>query len=178
MSKAIQVSIPPTSQGNSSGGEAIGTIVSRLTDSFYPASEAQKYLFCDGSTFDKDKYPILFAVLGSQILPDLRNRFLEGNDIGGQIIKAGLPNIVGELHRIAHGYDWSYSNGAFSMTVDPIRGAGLGSGNLQNYTFDAEQGRKAWEEQIYGTAPTDAIYGNSTTVQPPAITVRYYIRAK
>lgn len=38
------------------------------------------WLLCDGSTFDETLYPSLFIALGGNVLPDLRNRFLEGAD--------------------------------------------------------------------------------------------------
>jgi len=35
-------------------------------------SNPQGYLYCDGSTFDETKYPLLYAYLGSNVLPDWR----------------------------------------------------------------------------------------------------------
>ena len=149
----------------------MGTIVPRLSDKFISAAEASKYLYCDGSTFDISKYPKLYTILGINQLPDLRNHFLEGADIGGQIIEAGLPNIKGQFGSVFH-FTVSYGTnplftGPFYLIGNPSRGhlaaGGFDPGN-QDCIFDASR--------------CSAIYGKSNTVQPPAVTVRYYIRAK
>lgn len=36
------------------------------------------WLYCDGSTFDETKYPLLYAYLGTNVLPDLREVGLKG----------------------------------------------------------------------------------------------------
>ena len=38
----------------------------------YKKSNTSGYLYCDGSTFDQTKYPLLYAYLGSNVLPDYR----------------------------------------------------------------------------------------------------------
>jgi microcystin-dependent protein len=38
----------------------------------YKKSNPSGYLYCDGSTFDQTKYPLLYAYLGSNVLPDYR----------------------------------------------------------------------------------------------------------
>ena len=38
----------------------------------YKKSSHSGYLYCDGSTFDATKYPLLYAYLGSNVLPDYR----------------------------------------------------------------------------------------------------------
>ena len=136
----------------------------RLTDVF--ASEAEKgcYLYCDGSSFSTIAYPKLYAVLGTNTLPDLRNRFLQGSDLGFQTIEAGLPNITGRLDFSArHNVG---SRGAFSMSYSSTTGYWNSSDGILyiSANFDASR--------------SNPIYGASTTVQPPAVTVRYYIRAK
>ena len=144
----------------------MGTIVPRLTANFTSTSEAGKYLYCDGSTFDTTKYPKLYAVLGTNQLPDLRERFLEGNNIGGQIIEAGLPNIKGQY--FDHGFDVevTVANGAFYPQWtwrNRCKHAGTDAGtNIMN--FDASR--------------CSSIYGKSDTVQPPALAVNFYIKAK
>ena len=98
------------------------------------------------------------------MLPDLRHRFLQGSDLGFQTIEAGLPNITGRLDFSArHNVG---SRGAFSMSYSSTTGYWNSSdGILYIYAnFDASR--------------SNPIYGASTTVQPPAVTVRYYIRAK
>lgn len=144
----------------------MGTIIPRLTANFVSASEAGKYLYCDGSIYDTAKYPKLYNILGTNQLPDLRNRFLEGTDIGSQIIEAGLPNI-----RATIGYGVDNPNARSSGgAIYSIRGTGneTGGGNARNGII-----------QYFSAANYSSIYKDDiNTVQPPAITVRYYIRAK
>lgn len=40
------------------------------------------FLLCDGSQYDENIYPELFTVLGTNILPDLRNKFIRGDQTG------------------------------------------------------------------------------------------------
>ena len=149
-----------SSASQSSGGEAIGTIVPRLNANFKSESEKKKYLYCDGSTFSASEYPKLALLIGTT-LPDLRNRFLQGNDTGFNYIEAGLPNITGH---VTGALDvWGDASGAFYKS-----GLGTGTGDSDDDNpflyFDASR--------------SNPIYGRSNTVQPPSLTVRYYIRAK
>ena len=54
-------------------GVALGMIVP-----FFIKRERSGYLFCDGSRFDTTKYPLLYAELGTDILPDCREVGLTG----------------------------------------------------------------------------------------------------
>ena len=166
----FSLEVPLTSQSSGSSGEAIGTIVPRLTVNFTSTSEAGKYLYCDGSTFDTAKYPKLYAVLGTNQLPDLRNRFLEGADVGNQIIEAGLPNIIGGFSlgmnlvwpEKPHPYGACFFSGRGNGVTDF---AGYGNNKYLTISFNASRYSHIYKDDI-------------NTVQPPALTVRYYIRAK
>ena len=46
-------------------GNPVGTIIP-----MYKKSNPNGYLYCDGTTFDQTKYPLLYAYLGSNVLPD------------------------------------------------------------------------------------------------------------
>lgn len=46
-------------------GNPVGTIIP-----MYKKSSPSGYLYCDGSTFDQNAYPLLYAYLGSNVLPD------------------------------------------------------------------------------------------------------------
>ena len=94
-----------------------------------------------------------------------------------------MPNITGTFNQGANLHNMSSRRtvGSFYSlgTEYPVGDAPTYNGNWQAiYAFDAERGRKYWHQQTYGNIPIDSIFGNSTTVQPPAVTVRYYIRAK
>lgn len=122
------------------------------------------YLLCNGSSFNKDTYPALYSVLGTNVLPDLRGKFLQGaNGNLKQSIEAGLPNITGELE--AQSYTDKYSaTGAFSTVqrghIDS--GSSAASTYQRKVDFDARRSSR--------------IYGNSDTVQPPAYTANYIIK--
>ena len=105
-----------------------------------PSTEPYKYGNGNGST--------------TMTLPDYRNRVIQGGDITS-IIGAGLPEISGSLLGFyAHGSEHS---GALWMTDESkIPGtAGSNSGVRRTIKFNASY--------------SNAVYGASNTVQPPAI---------
>lgn len=91
------------------------------------------------------------------VLPDLRNRFIEGGDAVGHKA-AGLPNITGSFYNEKSGTGGGgHGDGAFYIIGNaPVSAntANRGS-NTSNFGFDASR--------------SNSIYGASTTVQPPAI---------
>lgn len=100
-----------------------------------------------------------FICDGTNGTPNLKDRFLQGSNIAGNFIEAGLPNITGVFGPCAEESGFSVS-GAFYYA-----GHGPGSdGSLQNYYvgFDASR--------------SSMIYGNSLTVQPQTYTVYYIMR--
>lgn len=138
----------------------VGTIFPCASNDI-PAS----WLLCNGSTYDIEKYPKLYKILGTNVLPDLRGRFLQGaNENLGTEIEAGLPNITGYHH--SQGSDsGNEATGAFGIRtkgkVDS--GSSTSSHYINSVNFDASR--------------CSSIYGNSDTVQPPAYTVNYIIKA-
>ena len=87
-----------------------------------PKSSEPGALLCNGATFDADFYAPLRQVLGTNILPDLRNRTIRG---AGSMIALGAfqqnaaPNITGQVvNNRDHQYSPSFSDafGAFSVT--------------------------------------------------------------
>ena len=104
-----------------------------------PSTEPYKYGNGNGST--------------TMTLPDYRNRVIQGGD-NITVLNAGLPNITGTI-RYLYCTPESSSNGAFSFTDENITFGG-GTGDMRKHTtFDASR--------------SNPIYGNSTTVQPPAL---------
>ena len=125
-------------------------------------------LLCDGSTISEENYPELVAVLGGTQLPNLIDRFLQGSAIAGTYKEAGLPNITGDFTTLNEPYVPYFngtSSGALSNPVGDQRyrvyGTTNGSTNYNSLHFDASK--------------SNTIYGNSTTVQPPAFTTKIYI---
>jgi len=127
------------------------------------------FLVCNGGAISRTTYSALFAVIGTKYgegdgsttfnLPNLTDRFLQGNTTVGAVRNAGLPNITGSIY-IGHTdrAPSSYTNGCitvasstqegFSRTAATISATGLG---------------------IYASN-SNSIYGSSSTVQPPALT--------
>ena len=54
-------------------GVPVGTIIAQ-----YKKTSLSGYLYLDGSTFDQTAYPLLYAYLGSNVLPDYREFALVG----------------------------------------------------------------------------------------------------
>ena len=156
--------VPLSSASGGTGGEAVGTIVARPSDRFTSDAEASKYLYCDGSTFSSSAYPKLYQVLGTNKLPNLRERFLEGHNTAGTYVAAGLPNITAGYFLNWYAGSLGYSGALYTVSTG---GSWLGEGTSYRNHLD-----------YFNAARCSSIYGNSTTVQPPAFTVRYYIRAK
>lgn len=120
---------------------------------------------CDGQTISADDYPELVEALGSNVLPNLNGRVLQGGSTAGEYKEAGLPNITGALSGALYP---TQNNG---MVVVGQRTADVNN-NWRGYDNP--------NDVVPAIAYFDAsrcsyIYGNSTTVQPPAYTVRYYI---
>ena len=139
--------------------------MARCNANFTTTFEGKNYLLCDGNTYDIAKYPELYRVLGTNVLPNLIDRVLWGSMTGGTYLEAGLPNITGTFSAKAHAYKIGNVTGAF-------RALELGTGAPNTGTDEQPH---YWE---FNASYSNNIYGNSTTVQPPAMTVRYYIRAK
>lgn len=75
------------------------------------------YLPCDGSTFSQSEYPDLYAYLGTNVLPDMRGRYLKmPNDLANLYQK--FPAIIPAL---LHNVDISHSHTASStFTGNPL----------------------------------------------------------
>lgn len=138
----------------------IGTVIA-FAGNGSPSNDGT-WLECNGQSCAA--YPKLVSVLGKSTLPDYRNRFLEGSGAAGTVIEAGLPNIAGNIV-LRPGNEGAFPSGVFTY-----------SGNTGN------RGYKGGSHGYYGKVRFDAsrcssIYGKSDTVQPPAVTVRYLIKA-
>lgn len=107
-------------------------------------------------------------------LPNLTDRFIQGHGTTGTVKAAGLPNITGNFFLRKAGstsssYDVvfpiagdSFAKGSTTDMSAPLT-LGSGSVNSESITFDASK--------------SNSIYGKSTTVQPPALTMRFAIFA-
>lgn len=121
------------------------------------------WLDCNGQSCAG--YAELVSVLGKSTVPDYRNRFLEGSTTPNIILEAGLPNITAYFgcYR-GFGRDGHSTSGAFYTSGYAEMGDSLSNWYNENELhFDASR--------------CSSVYGNSTTVQPPAATVRWLIKA-
>ena len=128
------------------------------------------FLVCNGGAISRTTYSALFAVIGTTYgsgdgsttfnLPDLTDRFLQGSTTSGTVKNAGLPNITGGFGDLLGGPGhWSNGNGCFNNVRWDGNCQPPGSGSGTHYTdFD------------FNASRSSSIYGNSTTVQPPALT--------
>ena len=140
------------------------------------------YLPCNGAAISRATYKALFGVIGTTYgvgdgsttfnLPNLTDKFIQGSATAGTSKAAGLPNITGTIAGF-NNYYFALANtnvGAFftgSFDAHPqanATGANDSSGakGVAFVNFDASR--------------SSSIYGNSTTVQPPALTMRYIIK--
>ena len=136
------------------------------TSNFLSTSEGSKYLLCNGSAVPS-RYPKLQSLMTHT--PDLRNRVPQGSGkySAGTKIEAGIPNIRGGL--IVNWYVSAAMTGPFyisSTDSSYISNAGYGTYFYQHNTF-------------FDASRVSSIYRNDiNTVQPAAVAVNFYIKAK
>ena len=137
-------------------------------------------LICDGTAISRTTYATLFGVIGTTYgvgdgsttfnLPDFRGMFAQGTPASGTTgtsVAAGLPEIAGtyDLRPTTNRNNASNLAGAYSSSAGATQGATIAetqtSGTAQRMAFSA--------------AASNSIYGNSTTVQPPAVHVNFVI---
>lgn len=92
----------------------------------------------------------------------MTDRVLWGSGTAGTVLEAGLPEIYGKLTNVVK-YGWIDATGAFkSVGTGSFSGAGTSGFGYQHLDFSA--------------ARYNAIYGNSETVQPPSVSIRFCIK--
>lgn len=137
---------------------------------------------CDGSTIADmaTNYPKLYAVLGTNVLPNYSGRVPLGasSDIN-TAVESGLPNIQGSLLVTAgheqgtHAGFPTVADGCFfskSWDESGINVYYVASGRAKT----PDDTRKVATE--FNAARSNSIYGASTTVQPPAVKVAVLIK--
>lgn len=159
-------------------GVPVGTVLP-----FAGSSTPAGYVLCNGAAVSRTTYAALFAVIGTTYgagngsttfnLPNYTNKFLQGHTTAGTVKAAGLPNITG----FTAGFPWNadnhgaYTSGRYSGTHGPT-GAFYAGGWARSGRKDGREGSSTF----FSAARSNSIYGNSSTVQPPAVTVRYCIK--
>lgn len=135
------------------------------------------WLACDGTAVSRTTYANLFSKIGTTYgsgdgsttfsLPNLTDKFIQGNGTPGTIKNAGLPNITGFV-RTSNAPIGADNPGAFyvvneTWTVKNAQSASTDAAPYQSASFSASR--------------SNSIYGSSNTVQPPALTMRFAIFA-
>ena len=135
---------------------------------------SEGWLLCDGQAVSRTTYSSLFNKIGGAYgigdgrttfnLPNLKNRFLEGETSPSEVIRyvePGLPNIVAAGGYFEKDYP-SQVSGAFYLS-DDVGYMGSHSTDWDNRSlcFDANR--------------SNPIYGRSTTVQPLSLRLYPYI---
>lgn len=162
--KTVNGLAPDTAGNVTVSAIPVGTVIACAAD-----SDPDGYLLCGGAAVSRTTYADLFAAIGTTYgegdgvttfnLPDLTDRFIMGSTIAGTILEAGLPNLYGTF--TAAGLDGS-GTGVFSWTDVNAGGVKAGGYIVDQCTLDA--------------STYNPIYGASDTVQPPALTMRFYIK--
>lgn len=146
-----------------------------LAQGFYPVGAMLPYagdtppegwLVCDGSIISRTDYAELFAIIGEIYgdgdgattfsLPNFINRTFWGGSGSGAVKVAGLPDITGQLASMKSGRN--NKTGAFldsNVVSDSYVGASQQTGYIAYLDFKASN--------------SNSVYGNSSTVQPPAL---------
>lgn len=174
----------PLDGGTITGNLAISGIVTAgvglppvgSVTAFAGATTPQGWLLCDGSAVSRTDYADLYAVIGDTYgagdgsttfnLPNLTDKFIEGSATSGTVKSAGLPNITGRVSKNGTGVGY-YENqtGALELTIQSLKTV-EGTAGPYNMACDIK----------FDASKSNSIYGNSTTVQPPAVTMRYIIK--
>lgn len=155
------------------------TRVGAVTASLYiPAG----YVLADGSTKNRADYPRLVNLIEKYnlwkddttndlgkygkgdnsttfVLPNLIDRHIKYANSAGKKLEAGLPNITG-------GFRGIYTNGSVDSTFYGAISSGSAGGVLLGNAASANFVDCAVN---FNARISSAVYGNSTTVQPPSI---------
>lgn len=146
------------------------------------ATSMTGYLLCNGAAVSRATYADLFALLDTSFgtgngsttfnLPDFRGKTLWGaNNNLRDVIAAGLPNITGNVFPKTYagatdgtpiGGDGAFKTVTNRSNIAVGKADYIGKGYYPYANFDASR--------------SSAIYGKSTTVQPPAIAVNIFIK--
>ena len=177
-----KIKIPLTSDTGS--GNPLGTIIA-----VYSNHVPDGYLPCNGTTFDQTQYPALYTLLGTNVLPDLRNKALMGANPSsqdtpasgntsnvGDVQKASAPNITGTGPNAPDGFRAGYS-GAFKNGGGYTIGYYNAPVNLTTALFDASNSGASSDhlsQNVYGAKEaTDT----GTELRPANVRVNFCIKA-
>lgn len=139
------------------------------------------WLVCNGADVLISDYPALYNAIGKLFLPkdipdppgmfflpNLMGKVPWGSTSVGTALDAGLPNIKGSANNALQTFNWSssISAGSGAITTTPV-------GDTMAGTHGNGYGG-VWID--FDASKSNSTYGNSTTVQPPALCLLPCIR--
>ena len=147
------------------------------------------FLTCDGASYAVAEYPDLYAVIGNTYggdtenfnVPNLIDKFIQGSATSGTEKEAGLPQV-----NMTNARNVSAQNKTISAKEGLLQNGQKGygaSGSTSSLNATSMVGLNLSNNDALGVTVEDAliannpIYGNSDTVQPPALTMVYIIKA-
>ena len=156
-------------------GVPVGTVIAWASNSI--PTEGGIWLECNGQSCAA--YPKLVAVLGKNTVPDYRGRFLQADSVAGKQIEAGLPDpMIDILYREdatnSGVYTNLFGNDGYSL---PFGNSGAIKNTPETDEYMQSNRSKGYNAYLYPMI-LNVVYGSSDTVQPPAYTVRYFIKAQ
>lgn len=138
-----------------------------------------KWLLCDGRELAITDYEDLYNAIGTQFgsassiynfkLPNLIDRVAWGGSTAGAYKDAGLPNITGGPVGVQNTNNSAFQN---SASVGAFY-----TDNYSAYSVTASSTGARTGRLYFAASRSSSIYGNSSTVQPPALTLLPCIRA-
>ena len=161
------IGVGPDSSGNVQLGNVVAITGEIRWFAFNKAPNG--YLVCNGANVSRKTYTNLFKAIGTTFgrgdgsttfaLPNLIDKFAQGSTTVGTVKNAGLPNITGQVSG-SDGRTY-VANGAFT------KAAGMATSKTQF----AEYNESCAHIFSFSASNSNKTYGNSTTVQPPALTL-------
>ena len=131
------------------------------------------YLVCNGANVSRETYADLFAVIGTTFgsgdgsttfaLPNLIDKFAQGSTTVGTVKSAGLPNITGKIQS----KDYSIGCNTKATSTGALFGEDFNRASAGGTASSASY----MSEIRFNASSSNSIYGNSSTVQPPALTL-------
>lgn len=156
---------------NSNGsGSADHAAINRGQIAWFAQPEVPSgYLVCNGANVSRETYADLFAVIGTTYgsgdgsttftLPNLIDKFAQGSTTVGTYKGPGLPNITGLV-----------SSPNLNATGCLIHYDAT-TNTDHNIMVDSKSKYQLYGQIGFDASRSNSIYGNSTTVQPPALTL-------
>ena len=156
------------------GNVAITAVPTGSVIAFAANSNPSGFLLCNGAAVSRTTYATLFSTIGTTYgagdgsttfhLPNLTDRVIQGHSTAGAYRNAGLPNIWGDT-----GYNINRANNQY----EPQGAFYVGNVSARRPATDLGTYANALQ---FVASNSSGVYGASSTVQPAALTMRYYIK--